>query len=506
MCGGPNKQRGSQLRGTAMATEFMKRKNKLYTAAFLYLLTPYILFLLLFLRKEIGIPLAIIATATGRSFIKNQQVRSSGIKIQINKKLLAAMIILLLWVLWAGVGGFTWQNYWDHKFRNAVFMDLVGSAWPAQSGEKILSYYLGFWLPSALVGKIFGLTAGYVAQVLWAYIGLCMVYLLICERMGSIQLRYLMVFILFSGLDVIAFVGMQLASGEGMGYILAQLQTGQHIEIALDYFNCSSNTTLLFWLYNQCIPFWVGFLLFLAQKKVRFYGVICVLLLLYSPFPLVGMLPMVLYRMVFQNHRWKNFAFLCRDCLSVENIVSVALAIPLVCYFGCNIAVSKLQILPCSRTVLLRLLCYAVLEYGIYLVFVIKNKRWNASLAVLGITTLVFSFVVLGNSYDFAWRTCIPFAFYIMLKLLQVIDDLLAKGWRRNAELFLLICVMMVGMATPLTEMIRSVRGEIAVFHQQESARSDSLSSVFVRENKCYDNFIGSMDSFYGKYLMPHNQ
>lgn len=253
MCGGPNKQCGSQLRGTAMATEFMKQKNKLYTAAFLYLLTPYILFLFFFLRKEIGVPLAIIATATGRSFIKNQQVRSIGIKIQINKKLLAAMIILLLWVLWAGVGGFTWQNYWDHKFRNAVFMDLVGSAWPAQSGEKILSYYLGFWLPSALVGKIFGVTAGYAAQVLWAYIGLCMVYLLICDRMGSIQLRYLM-----------------------------------------------------------------------------------------------------------------------------------------------------------------------------------------------------------------------------------------------------------VGMATPLTEMIRSVRGEIAVFHQQESARSDSLSSVFVRKNnECYDNFIGSMDSFYGKYLMP---
>lgn len=39
-------------------------------------------------------------------------------------------------------------------FRNAVFMDLVERPWPVQSGGNALVYYLGFWLPSALVAKL----------------------------------------------------------------------------------------------------------------------------------------------------------------------------------------------------------------------------------------------------------------------------------------------------------------------------------------------------------------
>lgn len=35
-----------------------------------------------------------------------------------------------------------------------------------------LIYYIGYWLPAAVVGKVFGLTAGYYFQYVWAIIGI----------------------------------------------------------------------------------------------------------------------------------------------------------------------------------------------------------------------------------------------------------------------------------------------------------------------------------------------
>lgn len=63
---------------------------------------------------------------------------------------------------------FTFQNE-DHNTRNVMFDMLVEGDWPLvyenppaeYYGEPVaFTYYLGFWLPAALVGKAFGLAAG----------------------------------------------------------------------------------------------------------------------------------------------------------------------------------------------------------------------------------------------------------------------------------------------------------------------------------------------------------
>ena len=48
-------------------------------------------------------------------------------------------------------------------------------------------------------------------------------------------------------------------------------------------FSSASNTTLLFWVYNQIIPFWLVFLLLLRQTNNRTRLFVFMLMLLYSP-------------------------------------------------------------------------------------------------------------------------------------------------------------------------------------------------------------------------------
>ena len=107
-------------------------------------------------------------------------------------------------------------------------------------------------------------------------------------------------------------------------------------------------------------------------------------------------------------------------------------------------------------------------------------------------------FILLGNSYDFAYRTCIPLAFYIMLLIMKELQN-----EKANKKISIaLIIVLSLGAVTPITEMVRTVKHEAKVLQREFSARSDSLPSVFVKEgNECYDNFIADTNSIFYQYL-----
>ena len=102
---------------------------------------------------------------------------------------LAVSGISILWVLLAGIGGYCFQNR-DYGIRNAIFRALVQYDWPVISaeGSRGLIYYIGFWLPAAFIGKIFGMAAGNAMQVLWAAAGIFIVYYLICVYRSKMNL------------------------------------------------------------------------------------------------------------------------------------------------------------------------------------------------------------------------------------------------------------------------------------------------------------------------------
>jgi len=105
-----------------------------------------------------------------------------------------------------GTGGFGYQS-WDWLKHTAILRDLIDAPWPVVyevGGERVgLVYYLAWYLPAALAGKLFGWVAAHLAQIAWTTIGgvLCVGWLR--GLSGARWWLALLVFVLFSGLDLI---------------------------------------------------------------------------------------------------------------------------------------------------------------------------------------------------------------------------------------------------------------------------------------------------------------
>lgn len=478
-----------------------KIKEKwIYSIAYLYLFSSIAIFLLGNVKYSISIPVTILLFCANIKAIINAP--NMEVKLFKNyKKAVIILVIISIWVIFAGIGGFTWQNIWDHKFRNAIFMDLVGKQWPVMQDGKALCYYLGFWLPSALVGKILGLQWGYVFQIIWAITGISIAFGIVCQYLKKIRIRNILIFIFYSGLDIFLFF---IFSGLSLEEAFRQIINGRHIELATTCFNSSSNTTLLFWLYNQIVPFWVGMMLVLTQKNSKSIGLIYSMLMLYSPFPLVALAPVMIYWIfrkqedVEENNIINNILKKIKYVCTFENIVSIILIVIIGLFIKSNTAVGKISILEFNMENIFKYVCYVFFEFIIYLIFIYKYNYKDMVLNILIITTFILPFILMGNSYDFAYRTCIPLAFYIMLLIMKTLQNINIKN-KVKIGLVIIICL---GAVTPITEMIRTTKNEVAVLKKEIPSRSDSLSSVFIIEgNQCYDNFIADTNSIFYQYL-----
>ena len=170
-------------------------------------------------------------------------------------------IISLTWVYLSGIGALSFQNL-DHNCRNPLFELLVTQPWPVvlDNPPAILTYYIGFWMPSALVGKLaHSIQLGYYAQVVWASLGVFLVFYLILATVKRKNYGPIVLFILFSGMD--------LAGCILMGKTTLVTAPLAHLEWWYPAFQFSSFTTQLIWVFNQALPAWLAVLLLYHEKN-----------------------------------------------------------------------------------------------------------------------------------------------------------------------------------------------------------------------------------------------
>ncbi len=476
--------------------------------AYAYLCIPVLLFLLFWVRPILSVPLSLAVVYGFFQTLRNAHPLQIDLKSQ-QKKLAVIFILLLLWVISSGIGGLVWQNRWDHMYRNALFHDLVRYDWPVVNFEgatpRSLCYYIGFWLPSALFGKLFGFQAGYLFQLIWAFAGVALAFLLLSESVKKVSFRVLFLFVFFSGLDLLPYLFYVLRSTPLAG-VWAELSQGAHLELSLSQFNSSSNTTLLYWLYNQTIPFWVGFLLLLRETASRTRLFTYMLLVLFAPFPSLALAPLLVYlfaRDLVAAHHESPSALrgVLYNTFSIENITGVVASLVIALYFMGNASAGKIGLLPLDMNTILHFVLFLITEFLVFLPFVFGAAKKDAIFWILFGTMLAFSFVKMGESFDFAWRTCIPAAAYIMLLLMrQTLSTQKNPAWKR----VLFFTVILIGTVTPAMEMLRTAQMTYACYtgKANESLVSFSKESVFDLEaDRYYGNFIGRNDSFFAEYL-----
>lgn len=453
-------------------------------------------------------------------------LRSTNINISI-PLVIAIMVAVLVWCVLGGQGGFLYQSS-DWNARNAVLRDLVLYDWPvAYENGNALCYYFGFWLVPALVGKLcvalgFGAsavwTAANIALLFWTMAGVLIaltLFLLIVKRSDSKTIiMAVLIFVFFSGMDI---VGLLLTSNPSV--IETRLCEKVHIEWWARFYQFSSFTTQLFWVFNQAVPAWIATLLVLSTSRTSndiFVGTLSAFL---CPLPTMGLLFIGVAKFIGEL-KAEGVRRTIKAIFSLQNLIAL---IPL-------IAISMFLMLSQRATLattasgestllfhtfiggftlirILQLGLFFMLECGILLLLLLpserKNPYWWGALILL----MVANVVRMGPSPDFSMRASIPglmvLAVMVTKRLLnrdlqsyyqwlrerrkKPVDSVVAKAHSKAIGVILVICLV-VGAVTPLVEI---ARGPVKMIEMQQipapcdevKTLSEGLDANFVTPN-----------------------
>ena len=472
-----------------------------YPLACIYCTLPLVIFFLGWLKLYIALPSAAVLIAALWFCAKNApepQLKFGKDNIPV---LIAALVLITLWVLLSGIGKVMYQNP-DHTFRNSIFEMLIAHDWPIKgyiptdSGAEArgLIYYIGFWMPAALVGKVLGVNAGYVFQIIWAVFGIFLLYLLICEKTGKISLFPLVILIFFSGLDIIGF---ELFYGDVERYNIIA-----HIEwwTGADIFQFSSFTTQLFWVFNQAIPAWLLTLLIYSQKNNRCIIFLAGLALLNSTLPFIGMIPLIL---CFVFERLKSFKKqdiipFITDLFTFENILGGGTAgILSYLYLKNNTsgqAIGSAGSVNFGPSYFILAALFVLLEAGVYYLAVYKYQKKRPIFYVTLIWLCICPLVRVGSAADFCMRASVPALFVLYMLVAETLSKALRKKDKPTAAA--LIILLLMGSLTAIHEISRSV------VYTTLSNGHPANTSVSEYEIMTGGNFTGETENnFFFEYL-----
>ncbi|MBL8080202.1 MAG: hypothetical protein JNM55_19690 [Anaerolineales bacterium] len=425
----------------------------LHRITWLYLTLPFIIFCLGWLRLTIAIPITVVIIFTLWRLLKLDP--SIENKLPVNQ-VFYMLMITGLWVFLSGVGGYTFQN-WDHNWRNAVLRDLISYDWPVfySTPEKgpitMLVYYVGYWLPAALAGKLLGWQFANFILFLWTWLGVLLVTLHISLKLKVSAIKISLLLILFSGMDE---VGTLLFAKE----YPTLWPPITHLEIWSGSLQYSSLTTQLFWVFNQAIPAWLCCALILESNSLLFEQqrqssrsfsrkiLLWSLCFFFAPLASIGLFPYLVIAWFKQADFKSPFKNLRIDLLLSSGIIFLISYL----FFSSNSAAGQrgLQSIPFTD-----FLAFFLLEGGILWLLLAPFKWRDISWITTGVLLLTLPFIQIGNGRDFVMRASIAPLFYVMVMTGEIIFQNNTSRFYR----FAIAVILVLGALTPLYEINRSI-------------------------------------------------
>ena len=434
--------------------------------------------------------------------------------------------ITLFWVWQSGMGGF-WAQSSDYPWRNAIYRDIVLRDWPVfyEKYGGALVYYIGFWLVPALFGKIalflgagseLAFQVASVAVFVWTILLIMILFSLLFTLLhadtGKKQLLVVLGFIFFSGMDILGVV----ESFESINY---------HLEWWAYFYQYSSFTTCLFWVFNQSVIPWILFACLLQEKTVQNYVFLGMMCLFSGPLPFVGFF---IYCIAFAIRygiaafRSKEVKEFLKKLFSLSNILAALfLFIIIATYLLSNTAISGGGALRVEENAVMdeeeveaktdtwaedffveygTYFSFVLFEFGIYALLICRNNKKNPLFYVTIMCLLIFPFLKIGNGKDFPMRASIPalvYMYYLVMQFLMAEKKCLAQKGTINKKLYItLVITLILGSFTPLMEFYRGGRQviECGLDNPEEdylyTLGGDSSQGVIVESGYEYANFV----------------
>lgn len=443
-------------------------KFNLIRIGFLYLVIPFLIFSIGFLRPLVSIPLLVISLWIGKvvwDFTKEE----AEIKVQARWHLLVGILLVIFWVLLSGVGGIAFQNF-DFHGRNAIFRDLVNLNWPvhysfAQNPKDFaLVYYIGFWLPAAVIGKAFGWTAANIALFLWVGFGLYITTLLISQLTKLNLTKSILLMIFFSGMDIFGVIILSLTnpfySYPGLWPPI------QHLEWWTNNFQLSSFTTQLFWVFNQAIPAWICTASIVSLKKQKLIPIFLALCAFFSPFPAIGLalisVVLVLEKSLIELSPdgfskpilefCRNLTQKIRSFISWEIIIySLVVFTISYLYFTANSSSGNGNLQNLNLYQILIFIIFAIVEWLFLWLILLKGHERQPIRYIVAVILLLSPLVRIAGTDIFSSRATIPALILLLIWTGQALAEANTK------KKIILIAIITIGAFTPIYEINRSL-------------------------------------------------
>jgi hypothetical protein len=434
----------------------------------------------------------------------------------------------------SGVGGYGYQDP-DWLKHNAVLKDLIARPWPVEyqlgKGYLPLVYYIAFYLPAAFFGKLWGWMMANQVIFGWGFIGLFLAMLWFHVLNQRATSTVVLLFVFFSGLDVIGEWIISPIIDPIVAYInpkVGSILSWEHIEFWAYGWQYSSNATLLFWVPHQALAGWIvsGILIFVilssTQKKYRLFY--CALSALWSPFVTIGLLPYLLVDFLLERD---SLSTRLKQYISLPNLCGFALLIVVGLFFSSKLyesaSLSTAEIphgfsLSFIEDPNLRffgfvlILVFSLLEFGLYgLLIYSSSPKWNVREKVLFATTLIclslFPFYVYGELNDFVMRASIPALFVLSVFLSRALHE---KSLTTPKHVILIMLVIL-GSATAMIEFYRHAENILDIGTILQTPRMDQVSGVWNYSQQLSDSislqYFGSSESPFFEFMakMPRS-
>ncbi len=393
--------------------------HNIFIASIVYITIPVILFLFNWVSFAIGTPLCgfvcvFLYKISQEISQTKQEILIKDKKDKITLIILSFTVLIILISL--GIGGFTNQSS-DYIKHNGIFRLLLEKIWPVKVTEdSALVYYMGYYLLPSLVGKIFNNSffAVQIGSLIFAYFGIMLVMFNIWLAKNKFILSFFFVFFLFDGFD--------------LPYYLIVFGDIRHSWYAFEWSRGSLNYTSVIsaicWVPQHAIAAWLGTMLIINKKLIKFNGFILSGIFFFSPFVVIGLIPFACYNAC--------FALKNKDFKLVFNYYNFFAAMPimliLALYFTSNTSGNMnisgfITDFMSFKNVIINITLFTFFNVILW-VLVLDKKAFDNHYLIIGVILLILLPVYrLGIGNDWVTRVSHPSLLIIMLALMDTFSN-----------------------------------------------------------------------------------
>lgn len=391
-----------------------------FTLALMYVALPCLIFLLGFVRPVLGLPLA--ALLAGAIW---QAAQPLGWRINWRDylaPLLAAAALVAIVGIFTGHAAYDWIKHW------ALINEIADKPWPVQvelQGEpKYLRFYLAAYLVPALLHKLTGLPTAVVTAA-WYLLGFTLLFRLLASnwlrRPAWVAFAAIVLVLMIGGADALAEHSLRALDGRPLPVWFGVHYEGWVKRSFMVSLQFASILTNMAWVPHQSIPVLMAAAMILndrgaraVERLVLVYG----LMALWSPYGMIGLLPLVLYRVL---PHWRHAltppalsAIVAGGAFALLSISYLATEMPqagmCVSCFGENVT---------QYTIYLPFFLVELLPF----VLILRRRIWQDPYCALAGATLLLIPMLHGDTLDFIARGSMGSLLVLALRSAQALLD-----------------------------------------------------------------------------------